>query len=169
MDQCYFCFITSEKGFTCQNWTSNQPHQPNYLMMYWLYSKGDNLNDNFCRIADPSDPRPWCYTTNPNVRFDYCDCNPHGPICQHNAGTITMPFSFEFTKYEDNASILSRPRSNGSTDTDRVFGGQDATPGEVPWQVNLLFDGNRLDNLRCGGTLVSTTVRLICNKVFRLA
>ena len=44
-------------------------------MMDRLYSQGDNLNDNFCRIADPEDPRPWCYTTNPNVRFDYCDCS----------------------------------------------------------------------------------------------
>ena len=75
MVQCYFCFITSEKGLTCQNWTSNQPHQPNFKMMKWLYSQGDDLNHNFCRIADPQDPRPWCYTTNPNVRFDYCDCS----------------------------------------------------------------------------------------------
>ena len=140
-------------------------------MMDRLYSQGDNLNHNFCRTADPKDTRPWCYTTNPNRRFDYCDC--YGPMPTTAAttvtiattvtalsalrpicGTITRESTFEYSRYGNNASIVSRPRSNGN----RVFGGEDATPGEVPWQVNLLLDGH----LRCGGTLVSTTVRLIC-------
>ena len=35
---------------------------------------GDNMNHNYCRAADPSDPKPWCYTTDPYVRWEYCDC-----------------------------------------------------------------------------------------------
>ena len=35
---------------------------------------GDDMNHNFCRAADPKDPNPWCYTTDPNEKFDYCDC-----------------------------------------------------------------------------------------------
>ena len=35
---------------------------------------GDDMNHNFCRAADPKDERPWCYTTDPNNRFDHCDC-----------------------------------------------------------------------------------------------
>ena len=31
---------------------------------------------NFCAVADPSDARPFCYTTDPNVRWEYCDCKP---------------------------------------------------------------------------------------------
>ena len=175
----HFCFITCKKGLTCQNWSQNQPHQPNFRMMEWLYSQGDDLNHNFCRIADPSDPRPWCYTTDPNVKFDYCDCsvnqtihrpwpptpNPRpksGPMCQPDAGTITRPFSFEYAKYDNSASVVQQahPRSNGNGNINRIFGGKDATPGEVPWQVNLFLDGTQLNNLMCGGTLVSSTVRL---------
>ena len=89
MDQCYFCFITSGKGFTCQNWTWDYPHSPNPRMMDRLYSQGDNLNDNFCRIADPEDPRPWCYTTNPNVRFDYCDCSERTTTTTTTTATTT--------------------------------------------------------------------------------
>ena len=124
------------------------------------------MNHNFCRIADRDDPKPWCYTTDPNVRFDYCDCSvsvqhrrpTSGPMC----GTITKPFSFEYTKYDNNASILPNSKSNGNWNADRVFGGKGATPGEVPSQVNLLFGGTQLNNLLCGGTLVSSTVSAPC-------
>ena len=161
-------------------------------MMNWLYSQGDNLNHNFCRIADPLDPRPWCYTTNPNVKFDYCDCSGpasgsirrhrptprptprltpgptsrpmSGPMCQPDAGTITRPFSFEYTKYDNNASVLPRQRSNGDWNIERVFGGKDAILGELPSQVNLLYGGTQLHNLLCGGTLVSSTVSTPCRR-----
>ena len=136
-------------------------------MMNWLYSQGDNLNHNFCRIADPTDPRPWCYTTNPNVKFDYCDCSGSirrrptlGPMCQPDAGTITRPFSFEHAIYDNSASVVQQG-SNGNGNVNRIYGGKDATPGEVPWQVGLFIDGNQLNNLMCGGTLVSSTVRFL--------
>ena len=152
-------------------------------MMDWLYSQGDNLNHNFCRIADPSDPRPWCYTTDPNVKFDYCDCSGpasgirrprpmpspmprpmSGPMCQPDAGTITRPFSFEHAIYDNSASVVQQG-SNGNGNINRIFGGKDATPGEVPWQVNLFIDGNQLNNLMCGGTLVSSTVRFLLSEI----
>ena len=84
-----------------------------------------------------------------------------GPMCQPNSGTITQQLTFEYDQYDSNASISSRPRSNGNRSGNRVFGGKNATPGEVPWQVNLLLDGTQLSNLECGGTLVSLTVRFM--------
>ena len=34
-----------------------------------------NVNHNHCVKADPQDPLPFCYTTDPNVRFEHCDCD----------------------------------------------------------------------------------------------
>ena len=86
------------------------------------------MNHNFCRVADPADPRQWCYTNDTYVRFDYCDCGQQ--MCHGNAGTVTMPISFAYGIYDSHAS-----------------------------EVNLMLDGTSLDNLQCGGTVISPTVR----------
>ena len=33
-----------------------------------------NVSHNHCVKADPKDPLPFCYTTDPNVRYEHCDC-----------------------------------------------------------------------------------------------
>ena len=120
---------------------------------------GDHMNHNFCRAADPKDPRPWCYTTNPYFKYDYCDCsgNGHSISPREVCGTITRPISFDFDRYDNQASVFPTVGRN----KDKIIGGDDANPGEVPWQVNILIDGTWLDNLICGGTLVSESVRSI--------
>ena len=34
-----------------------------------------NVSHNHCVKADSRDPLPWCYTTDPNVRWEHCDCD----------------------------------------------------------------------------------------------
>ena len=36
--------------------------------------KTGNVNHNHCVKADPQDPLPFCYTTDPNNRYEHCDC-----------------------------------------------------------------------------------------------
>merc|ERR1719305_206149 len=58
-------------GKTCQVWTENFPHSHGYSKNAKKYK--DNLGDhNYCRNPPGSDPSPWCYTTDPSVRWDYC-------------------------------------------------------------------------------------------------
>ena len=115
---------------------------------------GDDMNHNFCREADPKDPRPWCYTTHPFVKYDYCDCSGGSISTKEVCGTVNKEISFDFDRYDSQASVI--PEINDpSYEGDRIIGGVDANPGEVPWQVNLLLYG---DSVKCGGTLVSSTV-----------
>ncbi|KAL9962079.1 hypothetical protein ACROYT_G031149 [Oculina patagonica] len=65
---------------TCQAWTKQCPHR------HWRIPRDvvDGRNDsNMCRNPDSSAPYgPWCYTTDPNVRWEYCDvprCPPRVP------------------------------------------------------------------------------------------
>ncbi|KAG2468018.1 PLMN protein, partial [Polypterus senegalus] len=50
-------------GKTCQPWASTTPHKPNLPDKY--------LEENYCRNPD-GEPRPWCFTTNPNKRWELC-------------------------------------------------------------------------------------------------
>ena len=47
-----------------------------------------NINHNHCVKADPDNPLPFCYTTDRNVRWEYCDCDYSG----HYGGPL--PYNF---------------------------------------------------------------------------
>uniref|UniRef100_A0A8B9MUB3 Plasminogen n=1 Tax=Accipiter nisus TaxID=211598 RepID=A0A8B9MUB3_9AVES len=58
------------RGIPCQKWAEKTPHNPNYTP-----EKHPNagLDENYCRNPDGDESGPWCYTTDPATRFDYCN------------------------------------------------------------------------------------------------
>ena len=69
---------------------------------------------NFCAIADPRDSRPFCYTTDPNTRWEYCDCQ----LCNRTqSGSQCLPwdassYAHNFCKLESDGSsycLSSKP------------------------------------------------------------
>uniref|UniRef100_A0A4W5N253 Plasminogen n=1 Tax=Hucho hucho TaxID=62062 RepID=A0A4W5N253_9TELE len=55
---------TTENGYTCQHWNAQKPHNHGYIPSKYL-------EENYCRNPD-GDPRPWCFTTSPSKRWDFC-------------------------------------------------------------------------------------------------
>ena len=62
-------------GRTCQRWDRQEP----YTHGYDRHFPGNaSLHENFCRNPLANDEAtPWCYTTDPNVRYELCDI----PVC----------------------------------------------------------------------------------------
>ncbi|XP_076026631.1 plasminogen [Genypterus blacodes] len=58
----------TESGKTCQSWSSVTPHKHNRSPDNYP-CKG--LDNNHCRNPD-NERMPWCYTTDPNTRWEYC-------------------------------------------------------------------------------------------------
>merc|ERR1712023_230448 len=61
----------TKSGRTCQNWTSQSPHKHNNTPQK-KPNKGLG-NHNYCRNPDGEPGGIWCYTTDKNKRWEYCD------------------------------------------------------------------------------------------------
>ncbi|XP_076128071.1 plasminogen-like [Alosa pseudoharengus] len=70
----------TEGGYTCQHWDSQNPQNHGYLPSA-LPDK--YLEENYCRNPD-GEPKPWCFTTDPKKRWDFCNI----PRCTSEPPTI---------------------------------------------------------------------------------
>ena len=59
---------TTSGGLTCQAWSVQEPHE------HGLSDVGDH---NYCRNPDGHTGGVWCYTTDPDIKWEEC----HVPLC----------------------------------------------------------------------------------------
>merc|ERR1712032_1361297 len=71
------CQTRTKSGRECQKWSSQTPHgHPFTPEEYYENGIGDH---NMCRNPYPDyDPEIWCYTTDPEIDWEYCDPKPDG-------------------------------------------------------------------------------------------
>uniref|UniRef100_A0A8C1FKX9 Plasminogen n=1 Tax=Cyprinus carpio carpio TaxID=630221 RepID=A0A8C1FKX9_CYPCA len=116
---------TTLTGVTCQAWSSMTPHQHASFTPESHPDKG--LESNQCRNPDSDVNGPWCYTTDRNKKWDYCqipDCD--GLKCGQPAVKPKRCFG-------------------------RIVGGCISKAHSWPWQISLR---TRSRIHFCGGTLI---------------
>ncbi|XP_047426730.1 muscle, skeletal receptor tyrosine-protein kinase isoform X2 [Mugil cephalus] len=59
----------TRSGIQCQQWDQQVPHQ--HRLSVEVIPELKN-SDNHCRNPGGISDKPWCYTTNPNIRWEYC-------------------------------------------------------------------------------------------------
>lgn len=64
----------TESGLACQAWESQSPHQ--HTRPPLVFPEVQN-SINYCRNAGGEEQSPWCYTEDPNVRWERCEI----PFC----------------------------------------------------------------------------------------
>ncbi|XP_040216595.1 muscle, skeletal receptor tyrosine-protein kinase isoform X1 [Rana temporaria] len=80
---------TTASGTQCQKWSQQLPHL--HRRMPDVFQELAN-SENYCRNPGGEHDRPWCYTADPNVRWEYCNI----PMCKmgvpHLPATIKTAF-----------------------------------------------------------------------------
>uniref|UniRef100_A0A1B6MPL4 receptor protein-tyrosine kinase n=1 Tax=Graphocephala atropunctata TaxID=36148 RepID=A0A1B6MPL4_9HEMI len=71
-------------GIPCQRWDSTQPHTHDRPPD--VFPEVQNA-ENYCRNAGGEEPGPWCYTMDPNMRWQMCDI----PICENTTTETEKP------------------------------------------------------------------------------
>ncbi|XP_033101733.1 coagulation factor V-like [Anneissia japonica] len=66
-------------GRTCQKWTSQTPHEHGYKPE--KFPNGELGDHNLCRNVDGYS-HAWCYTTDPEKRYEDCDIGSPGEYCE---------------------------------------------------------------------------------------
>lgn len=67
----------TESGKACQAWESQYPHQ--HTRPPLVFPEVQN-SSNYCRNAGGEEQGPWCYTMDPEVRWELCDI----PLCANS-------------------------------------------------------------------------------------
>lgn len=60
----------TEDGIDCQRWDKQEPHTHMFSSGFMGFVSSEH--ENYCRNPD-YDEKPWCYTVNATVRYQYCD------------------------------------------------------------------------------------------------
>ena len=66
-------------GIPCQSWSAPIPHIHPFTSLFRRYLEGHN----YCRNPEGRGQRPWCYTANASIRWEYCDI----PVCSSSPTT----------------------------------------------------------------------------------
>ncbi len=62
----------TESGLKCQQWNKQSPHSHFYTTLDPFPDEKFYYVRNYCRNPDGYRRRPWCYTTDPNIEWQYC-------------------------------------------------------------------------------------------------
>lgn len=71
----------TNEGLECQPWSSQEPHS---------HDRPPNVfpqivdGENYCRNVGGNEPMPWCFTTDPKIRWQYCNI----PKCDNSTEEI---------------------------------------------------------------------------------
>ncbi|KAL4241093.1 Neurotrypsin [Mactra antiquata] len=157
---------TTASGHTCQKWSLNTPQKHKYSTRDDLFPDGSvEAAGNNCRAPD-DDVTPWCYTTDSNVRWEYCNISKCSGKFDFDAPCGQRPL--EISRSRRNADDSSYDNDDDSKDIDeleilpyrklaRIYGGSRASYGMYPWQAGIR---RRMSGLlsyhrhHCGGTII---------------
>lgn len=81
----------TSSGLACQAWSDNSPQEHERSPGVFPELQG---GENYCRNPGNEEERPWCYTMDPRVRWEFCDI----PKCGKTSNTTESAGKVPFTE-----------------------------------------------------------------------
>ncbi|XP_029470685.1 muscle, skeletal receptor tyrosine-protein kinase isoform X2 [Rhinatrema bivittatum] len=85
-------------GIPCQKWSEQAPHL--HRRSPQVFPELSN-SGHYCRNPGGENDRPWCYTMDKNVRWEYCDV----PLCGTASSLVTVKANFEMPSSPSSSSF----------------------------------------------------------------
>ncbi|KAL3882544.1 hypothetical protein ACJMK2_028880 [Sinanodonta woodiana] len=132
--RCTECFINqftykgtkskTEGGIECQRWDSQSPHSHNYTNPEVYPEKSITAAENYCRAIEKGFNEPWCFTVDPNLRWDYCGIPKCNRSLENDCGSPSLVTSinsnvtprYSHTTYSARASYMCDTLSDPTQD-----------------------------------------------------
>lgn len=96
----------TETGLVCQAWNVQVPNRHNYFpSVYPILEDSGNA----CRNAGGERVRPWCYTLNLSVHWQYCNVTPCDALETTDNSTLLVPSAFNIEMGFILATAISIP------------------------------------------------------------
>jgi len=171
----------TRSGYTCQKWASQKPHK---------HSAGINEKENFCRNPD-GEPTIWCYTTDPAMRWDFCDvklckdCDTGACLVHMNTNFPGRDIIWQVTNsseecrslceevvgcnaytYDDrgNKKCYLKSSISRSTQHNKMISGKPCKKGSCPVHPNTDYPGNDINLRRKDKTNSYKECRTLCEE-----
>merc|ERR1712154_403301 len=131
----------TESGRLCQAWASNSPHDHHAYNIRPEEFPDGFLPSNYCR-SPPADPesRPWCYTTDPGVRWEHCDVHECPRVKKH--WEIEIVVSSRGYAGSDSSAYMYFIGSDGTQTADIQY-----RPGQGFWRRDSYKFSKTLDDV----------------------
>ena len=82
---------STQSGFTCQSWSAQWPNE--HSMTSAQYPTSGLGDHNYCRNPNNQPGGAWCYTTNSDIPWEYCDVSE----CKDDPGTLNQYLDYKIT------------------------------------------------------------------------
>jgi hypothetical protein len=112
---------TSASGRKCQKWNVQEPHHHDKTPEEF---PDKNLGDhNYCRNPDDDINGAWCFTEDPNLRWEYCDNTDFAcSECVFNNGECDEMYEcFDTNRLKENTVICRLPETTTDATTYTTF------------------------------------------------